>query len=72
MEKIKAGIEVGSEVVIKGRKYWITGVSRDRIVAMLDPDDMYFGPDNSGRPEYPFWRVFFCIIFIVIIIKVAF
>lgn len=72
MEKIKSGIEVGQKMVIEGRTYWVTEVGRDHIGFMPDPDEEYFGPDNSGRPEYPFWRVFFCILFIAFILKIVF
>jgi hypothetical protein len=69
MEKIKAGIEVGSKVVIEGRTYWVTDVGHNEIGFMLDPDEH---PQPSGKKEYPFWRVFFCILLTALIIRMVF
>lgn len=72
MQKTEHGIEVGQKVEINGRTYWVTGFDQTKIEFMLDPDE-------TGRPYYgkktdwgTFWRIFFCIVLAVILLKFVF
>lgn len=70
MEELEHGIQVGQKIVIEGRTYWVTEIGTDRIGFMLDPDDQ---PRPSARHDWPgFWRIFWCIVFAVVLLKLVF
>jgi len=67
----RQGLEVGQEIQINGRTYWISEIGVDRIGLMRNPD-CNGKVERRAKPESYFWRTFFCILLAVILIKLVF
>lgn len=62
-------LEIGNEVEIEGRTYWITKVDGDTLDLMRDPDS--YGRMRK-KPQSGFWSTFLVIVLIAIILKLLF
>lgn len=65
----KHGLEVGQEVEIEGRRYWITKiVNQNLLEVMPDPDDRKKFRNNRSN----FWPTFWVIVLIIVILRMVF
>lgn len=62
-------LEIGNEVVIDGRTYWIARVDGYNLHLMRDPDNVYA---RKRKASSGFWTIFFCILLIAVILKLLF
>ena len=62
------GVEVGQEIEVEGRRYWIAKI--------IGPDCLEVMPNPDDRPHYKkrsnFWPTFWVIVLIIVILRMVF
>ena len=67
----KHKLEVGTQIEIDGRMYWIAKVEGDQTLNLMrDPDDVERACGRKSKST--FWPTFWCIVLIAILLRLLF